>query len=413
MHLVTYEPRRVHGPKTHVCLCDHPEHRFVFVKLAYPSHTMPRGQPKTAAMGQHGQHQLQMTPQPAQPQMQQQMQQQQQQLHQFHNFQPQNPPPQGQAASSAIHQHQQAGYTQQQLQPIPNQSATGTQQGQQQQPQSLQQQQQLHDQQAQQGQPGPSSGQGQGQPQPARPNFQMALLPPPQDRLYPTFEALQTDLKAFTRSQGYACVIVSSLNRDPDGHYRRYNLCCSKGGKTYTSHSRGIRQSRSTKTGCPMKMKAVQEKAWPYDDKWRVVVQCAEHNHEPFTGEQPGVNVPAQFRKIEQDGARWLKIMHRDAQCTLRQLTIGIRISFGDKYQYVKKSDVRNMLAKIKREDERKAAADAAAQGLPTNLPYTLIPPEHQPPPLQPTNVEMMPPLPSDLQVSDPDLESDNDDAEP
>lgn len=380
---------------------------------------MPRGQPKPAAMGQH-QHQLQMTPQPAQPQMQQQMQQQQQQLHQYTTFQP--PPQQAQPGNSAIQQHQQTGYTQQQLQPIQAQNATGTQQqqGQQQQPQS-QQQPQPHGQQQPQGQPGPSGqvpGQGQQQQagagqQPARPNFQMALLPPPQDRLYPTFEALQTDLKAFTRSQGYACVIVSSLNRDPDGHYRRYNLCCSKGGKTYTSHSRGIRQSRSTKTGCPMKMKAVQEKAWPYDDKWRVVVQCAEHNHEPFTGEQPGVNVPAQFRKIEQDGARWLKIMHREAQCTLRQLTIGIRISFGDKYQYVKKSDVRNMLAKIKREDERKAAAEAAAQGLPTNLPYTLIPASHQPPPLQPTNVEMMPPLPTDLQVPDPDLESDDDDAEP
>ena len=361
-------------------------------------------------MGQH-QHQMQMAPQPAQPQMQQQMQQQQQQLHQYQTFQ--QPPQQAQTSNPAIQQHQQTQYTQQQLQPIQTQNATGTQQGQQQQPQSQQQPHgQAGQQQVQQGQPGPS-GQQQQQGQPARPNFQMALLPPPQDRLYPTFEALQADLKVFTRSQGYACVIVSSLNRDPDGHYRRYNLCCSKGGKTYTSHSRGIRQSRSTKTGCPMKMKAVQEKAWPYDDKWRVIVQCAEHNHEPFTGEQPGVNVPAQFRKIEQDGARWLKIMHQDAQCTLRQLTIGIRISFGDKYQYVKKSDVRNMLAKIKREDERKAAAAAAAQGLPSNLPYTLIPPSHQPPPLQPTSVEMMPPLPSDMQVPDPDLESDDDDAEP
>lgn len=239
----------------------------------------------------------------------------------------------------------------------------------------------------------------------------MSLLPPPQDRLYPDFETLQTDLKAFTRSQGYAVVIVSSLNRDPDGHYRRYNLCCSKGGKTYTSHSKGIRQARSSKTGCPMKMKAVQEKAWPYDDKWRVVVQCAEHNHEPFTGE-PGANVPAQFRKIEADGARWLMIMHREAQCTLRQLTIGIRISFGDKYQYVKKSDVRNMLAKIKRDEDRKAAAAAAAQGLPTNVPYTILPPSHQPPPPPPQVVEQVPQLPQGMQVPDPDLESDED-AEP
>ncbi|KAK0726584.1 hypothetical protein B0T21DRAFT_350698 [Apiosordaria backusii] len=235
--------------------------------------------------------------------------------------------------------------------------------------------------------------------------------PTPQDRLYPTFETLLTDIKSFTRSQGYAVVIVSSLNRDSEGNYRRYNLCCAKGGKTYASHSKGIRNTRSTKTGCPMRMKAVQEKAHPYDDKWHVVVQCAEHNHEPFTGE-PGVNVPAQFRKIEPDGARWLMIMHREAQLTLRQLTIGIRISFGDKYQYVKKSDVRNMLAKMKREEERKAAMQAAAQGLPSNVPYTIIPQQHQPPAPAPVSVQQMPALPEGMQVPDPDLESDDDGVE-
>ncbi|KAK3390744.1 hypothetical protein B0H63DRAFT_466388 [Podospora didyma] len=275
-------------------------------------------------------------------------------------------------------------------------------------PQQLQpqQQQQLPQQQA------PPQQQQPLQDQAARPNFQMALLPPPQNRLYETFEALQTDLKAFTRSQGYAVVIVSSLNRDLEGKYRRYNLCCSKGGKNYTSHSKGIRQARSSKTGCPMRLKAVQEKAFPYNDKWRVVVQCVDHNHDPFTGE-PGANVPAQFRKIDADGVRWLMIMHREAQCSLRQLTIGIRISFGDKYQYVKKSDVRNMLAKIKRDEDRKAAAAAAAQGLPPNLPYTLLPESHQLPPPPPQEVEQMPSLPQGLQVPDPDLESDDEDEEP
>lgn len=286
----------------------------------------------------------------------------------------------------------------------------------QQQPQQQYQQIQVPQQmsQPQQQQPQPQVQVQVPQQQPERPNFQMALLPPPQDRLYPTFETLLNDVKSFTRSQGYAVVIVSSLNRDPQGNYRRYNLCCSKGGKNYTSHSKGIRNARSSKTGCPMRLKAVQEKAWPYDDKWHVVVQCGEHNHEPFTGE-PGANVPAQFRKIEQDGMRWLMIMHREAQCTLRQLTIGIRISFGDKYQYVKKSDVRNCLAKIKRDEERKAAAEAAAQGLPANVPYTLLPASHLPPPPPPPAepIERMPQLPPDMQVPDPDLESDDEDEEP
>jgi len=298
------------------------------------------------------------------------------------------------------------------------------QQQQQQQPQQQQPQQHQHHQlqgqlpphQSQQPQQVSPPGQPQeAQPgQPARPSFQVVLQPPPQDRLYPTFEACLADVKAYTRSQGYAVVIVSSLNRDSQGQYRRYNLGCSKGGKNYTSHSKGIRNARSTKTGCPMRLKAVQEKAPPYNDQWHIVVQCAEHNHEPFTG-GPGVNVPSQFRKIEQDGIRWLMIMHREAQCTLRQLTIGIRISFGDKYQYVKKSDVRNTLAKIKRDEDRKAAAAAAAQGIPSGLSYTLIPASHLPPPppapAQP--VEQIPQLPADMQVPDPDWESDDDEEEP
>jgi hypothetical protein len=237
----------------------------------------------------------------------------------------------------------------------------------------------------------------------------MALLPPPQDRLYNTWNDLRQDVQAFAKSQGYAVVIISSLNRDADGNYRRYNLCCAKGGKHYASQSKGLRNARSAKTGCPMRMKAIREKAWPYNDKWHVIVQCAEHNHEPFTG-GPGANAPSQFRKIEADGMRWLMIMHREAQCDLRQLTIGIRISFGDKYQYVKKTDVRNMLAKIKREEERKAAAAAAAQAPPSNMPYTIIPASHLPPPPQPQQVEKMPQLPPDMQVPDPDMESDDED---
>ena len=339
--------------------------------------------------------QQQQQQQPQQPQQQQQQPQQQQ-------HQPPQQPQQQQQYQQPQPQYQQPQQYQQQQPQQP-------QQYQQQQPQQAQQHQQ-HQHQQHQHQQDPQQQQQQQQQQQSqqRPNFQMALLPPPQDRLYATFDTLLADVKAFAKSQGYAVVIVSSLNRDADGQYRRYNLSCAKGGKNYTSNSKGIRNTRSAKTGCPMRMKAIQSKAWPYNDKWHVVVQCAEHNHEPFTG-GPGADAPPQFRKIEQDGMRWLMVMHREAQCNLRQLTIGIRISFGDKYQYVKKSDVRNMLAKIKREEERKAAAAAAAQGLPSNAPYTLIPQSHLPPPPPPQPVERMPQLPPELQVPDPDLESDDD----
>ena len=141
------------------------------------------------------------------------------------------------------------------------------------------------------------------------------------------------------------------------------------------------------------------------------MVQNGQHNHEPFTGEA-GVAVPPQFRKIEADGQRWLMIMQRDAQLTMRQLTIGLRISFGDKYQYVKKSDIRNQLAKIRREEERKAAIKQAELGLPSGASYTLIPPDHAPPQpvVQPVAIHHNEALPPDLQVPDPDLESDDED---
>jgi len=150
-------------------------------------------------------------------------------------------------------------------------------------------------------------------------------------------------------------VIDSSCNRDSSGLYRRYNLSCSKGGKGYTKKGTGQRQGNSHKIGCQMRVKCMQNRAWPWNDRWHIMVLEGSHNHGPFTG-APDEDVPPQFRKLEPDGIRWLLIMHREAKCTLRQLTIGLRVSFGDKYQYVKKSDVSNMLAKVKRGEEKELA---------------------------------------------------------
>lgn len=189
----------------------------------------------------------------------------------------------------------------------------------------------------------------------AAPTSTPALLPPPEDRLYTTFQDLHEDIKAWGRAQGYAMVIDSSCNRDAQGLYRRYNLSCSKGGKEYQKKGAGLRQGNSHKTGCRMRVKCIQNRAWPWNDRWHVQVLEGAHNHGPFTGEA-GEAVPPQFRKLDPDGIRWLLIMHREAKCNLRQLTIGLRVSFGDKYQFVKKSDVSNMLAKIKRGEEKEIA---------------------------------------------------------
>ncbi|KAK1768100.1 hypothetical protein QBC33DRAFT_610651 [Phialemonium atrogriseum] len=178
----------------------------------------------------------------------------------------------------------------------------------------------------------------------AAPTSTPALLPPPEDRLYTTFQDLHEDIKAWGRAQGYAM-----------GLYRRYNLSCSKGGKEYQKKGAGLRQGNSHKTGCRMRVKCIQNRAWPWNDRWHVQVLEGAHNHGPFTGEA-GEAVPPQFRKLDPDGIRWLLIMHREAKCNLRQLTIGLRVSFGDKYQFVKKSDVSNMLAKIKRGEEKEIA---------------------------------------------------------
>jgi hypothetical protein len=181
------------------------------------------------------------------------------------------------------------------------------------------------------------------------------MLPPPEERLYATFQDLHEDLKKWTLSQGYAVSIDASSNRDASGVYRRYNMSCVKGGKSYKPTAQGKRKSYSKKTGCPMKIKCTKQDGWPWNGRWRVTVMCGDHNHPPFDPES-SVDVPPAFRHIEGEGLRWLLIMHREAQLNLRQLTIGLRATFGDKYKFIKKADVSNSLSKVKREEEREMA---------------------------------------------------------
>jgi hypothetical protein len=183
----------------------------------------------------------------------------------------------------------------------------------------------------------------------------MQMLPPPEDRLYSTFEELHADLKKWTLAQGYALSIDSSSNRDATGIYRRYNLSCIRGGKGYKPSSTGQRNTVSKKTGCLMKIKATKQDGWPWNGRWRITVMCADHNHPPFNPDIPN-DVPPAFRHVEGEGLRWLLIMHREAKLNLRQLTIGLRTTFGDKYRFVKKSDVSNTLSKVKREEEKELA---------------------------------------------------------
>ncbi|RKU47553.1 hypothetical protein DL546_006545 [Coniochaeta pulveracea] len=183
----------------------------------------------------------------------------------------------------------------------------------------------------------------------------MQMLPPPEDRLYSNFEELHADLKKWTLAQGYALSIDSSSNRDATGIYRRYNLSCIRGGKVYKATSTGQRNTVSKKTGCLMKVKATKQDGWPWNGRWRITVMCADHNHPPFNPDIPN-DVPPAFRHIEGEGLRWLLIMHREAKLNLRQLTIGLRTTFGDKYRFVKKSDVSNTLSKVKREEEKELA---------------------------------------------------------
>lgn len=182
-----------------------------------------------------------------------------------------------------------------------------------------------------------------------------AMLAPPEERLYASFQDLHEDLKKWTLAQGYALSIDASSNRDATGMYRRYNMSCVKGGKAYKPTAQGKRRSYSKKTGCPMKIKCTKQDGWPWNGRWRVTVMCGDHNHPPFDPNAPD-EIPPAFRHVEGEGLRWLLIMHREAQLNLRQLTIGLRATFGDKYKFIKKADVSNMLSKVKREEERELA---------------------------------------------------------
>lgn len=106
----------------------------------------------------------------------------------------------------------------------------------------------------------------------------MPLNPPPELPPFETFDHLLSVINIFAKSEGYAIIKRRPCNYR-DGVPRRWDLTCNSGGRTPHSRSRGLRKTKSTKTECPWKAKAIQRVS--LQDRWTLELQDTTHNHPP------------------------------------------------------------------------------------------------------------------------------------
>lgn len=115
----------------------------------------------------------------------------------------------------------------------------------------------------------------------------MALLLPPPDRNYPSFEALYTDIQAHAKTQGYC------LNMQAKYKNVRYDAKCDKAGKYVSKKTLGpnSKNKSSKKTNCPMRASAVYD---AHENCWKLRIIDPRHNHPPSES-------PAEHAKHRQD----------------------------------------------------------------------------------------------------------------
>lgn len=110
----------------------------------------------------------------------------------------------------------------------------------------------------------------------------------PHSGVFDTYQALILDLNKHMGRQGFKIVKARSHRRKPGGdapgnEIVRCDLVCDKGGRSYrclaTKH-----KTKTKKTDCPWKAKAVHRKAV---GGWVLSILCDQHNHEAGTPEPP------------------------------------------------------------------------------------------------------------------------------
>lgn len=137
----------------------------------------------------------------------------------------------------------------------------------------------------------------------------MALLaPPPTNNLYPSLDALITNINAHAKTQGYA--VAKARSKARAGTTVKVNLRCSLGGvPRFSSSSTAAnndnnpanssivapipsstrqRQRPSPKTNCPFDAYAVLKKQ--NSGQWELHVRNGEHNHAAFRPEDSAVH---------------------------------------------------------------------------------------------------------------------------
>ncbi|KAK9368157.1 hypothetical protein V1509DRAFT_640047 [Lipomyces kononenkoae] len=89
-------------------------------------------------------------------------------------------------------------------------------------------------------------------------------------------------LQEWARDHGFAIAQSRGSDRDPvTRQHRRYDVCCTAGGREYTPTGYNIRQTSTKRTNCLFRGKLVCRRS--HDDLWVYNSLCTEHNHEPLT----------------------------------------------------------------------------------------------------------------------------------
>ncbi|KAK2592400.1 hypothetical protein QQS21_009919 [Conoideocrella luteorostrata] len=104
----------------------------------------------------------------------------------------------------------------------------------------------------------------------------------PQSNTFNSFEDLMLDLNKRMGKEGYKIVKIRSHRSKPGGNVPgneivRCDLVCNRGGRTYECKATK-NNSKTKKTDCPWKAKAVNRKA---AGGWVCTIICDEHNHPP------------------------------------------------------------------------------------------------------------------------------------
>jgi len=124
-------------------------------------------------------------------------------------------------------------------------------------------------------------------------------LAPPPERVFPTFQALQSWLHKYTSKRGYGTRLDGSIKRDANGNITRRMMVCDRATVRQWKPKSVInrRRDRGTRaTGCQAKFVAKYNQ---YLGIWTIRTLRGEHNHPPSMGADQHPSIRRFIRRRE------------------------------------------------------------------------------------------------------------------